>query len=125
MALNIIHVFCSRLLFFSWLQNHLLTCPFKYLTGLDCPGCGFQRALIALFQGDVSKSFALYPPTIPLLIVFTYGIFDAFFKLDNAKGIVKKSLFVVAASIILVSYSVKMTKLYRHYKTSVAAIAVK
>lgn len=27
-------------------------CPFKLLTGLQCPGCGGQRAAHALLQGD-------------------------------------------------------------------------
>lgn len=27
-------------------------CPSKILTGLDCPGCGSQRALHALLHGD-------------------------------------------------------------------------
>lgn len=26
-------------------------CPFKLLTGLDCPGCGFQRATHAALHG--------------------------------------------------------------------------
>lgn len=28
-------------------------CPFRTVTGLDCPGCGATRALYALIQGDV------------------------------------------------------------------------
>ncbi len=28
-------------------------CPVKLLTGLQCPGCGLQRALHSLMQGDV------------------------------------------------------------------------
>ena len=27
-------------------------CPFKLLTGLSCPGCGFQRALHAFLHGN-------------------------------------------------------------------------
>lgn len=29
------------------------TCPFKALTGLDCPGCGSMRAVRALTRGQV------------------------------------------------------------------------
>ncbi len=31
----------------------LPTCPFKALTGLDCPGCGSTRAGASLLRGDV------------------------------------------------------------------------
>jgi hypothetical protein len=114
-----LQIFCSRLLFINWLQNHLLPCPFKYLTGIDCPGCGFQRAVIALFQGQWQNSFLLYPPTIPLLLFFMYGIADAFFKLDNDKGTWKKALCIPVAGIVLISYSVKIWDLYHFYTASV------
>ncbi len=28
-------------------------CPFKVLTGLDCPGCGSQRAIHSLLHGEI------------------------------------------------------------------------
>ena len=31
-------------------------CPVKLLTTLDCPGCGFQRALHALLHGHFSEA---------------------------------------------------------------------
>jgi len=95
-----------------------MPCPFKYLTGLDCPGCGFQRAFIALVQGDIHKSFSIYPPAIPLLIFFIYGIVDHYLKLDNQKSVVKKSLFIIAGTIVLVSYGIKI---YTHYTASAVA----
>ena len=115
-------IFCSQAGFIHWLQNHLLPCPFKYLTGIDCPGCGFQRAVVALLQGDFQKSFALYPPAIPLLFFFAYGIADGYFKLDTPKSTIKKTLFMIMGSIVLVSYGIKMWGLYGHYKTSAWAI---
>lgn len=111
-------IFCSRLDFTNWLQNHLLPCPFKYLTGIDCPGCGFQRSVIALAQGNLYKSFQLYPAAIPLLLFFAYGLADKFFQLDNSKNHFKKTLFVITGAIILSSYGIKLWGLYSYYKAS-------
>lgn len=32
-------------------------CAFKLATGLDCPGCGSQRALHALLHGDIAAAW--------------------------------------------------------------------
>lgn len=37
---------------YAWMPK----CPFKMLTGLDCPGCGFQRATHALLHGQVREA---------------------------------------------------------------------
>jgi hypothetical protein len=117
--MSAIQIFCSRLVFINWLQNHLIPCPFKYVTGIDCPGCGFQRSVVALVQGNLYKSLMLYPATIPLILFFIYGIADKFFKVDTSKNIIKKSAFMLIGSIILISYCFKMWSIYEHYKTSV------
>lgn len=96
----------------TWLQEHLLPCPFKYLTGIDCPGCGFQRSVLALFSGDLHKSLVLYPATIPLLIAFAYGITGIFRKVDTKNELIKKTGFIIISSIILISYTIKMSHLY-------------
>jgi hypothetical protein len=95
----------------NWLKAHLLPCPFKYITGIDCPGCGFQRSVLALLKGDVHQSFLLYPPTIPLLITAAWWLADSTFKLDTRNSAVKKTIFIVVALIITVSYTLKMMHL--------------
>jgi hypothetical protein len=117
-----LQIFCSRLVFTNWLQNHLLPCPFKYLTGIDCPGCGFQRAVLALIQGNLYKSIGLYPAAIPLLLFFIYGIADSYLKLDTPKSTLKKTFYMIIGTIILVSYGIKMWNLYKHYNTSAWAV---
>ncbi len=111
---------CSRLASISWLQDHLLKCPFKYLTGIDCPGCGFQRSVLALINGDLHKSLSLYPSTIPLLIFFSYAIADGIFKLDTKNQVIKKTGFILIGSLILVTYAIKMWGLYHHPVTTSA-----
>ncbi|MBS1520367.1 MAG: DUF2752 domain-containing protein [Bacteroidetes bacterium] len=97
----------------QWLQEHLLPCPFKYFTGIDCPGCGFQRSVIALIQGDLHKSFQLYPPAIPLLMFFAYGILDRRLKLDTKNEVIKKTGYMIVGTIIMVCYCIKMYGLYK------------
>lgn len=35
------------------------SCPFKMLTGLECPGCGTLRGLHALTHGNIGAAFGL------------------------------------------------------------------
>jgi len=85
----------------------LLPCPLKYLTGLDCPGCGFQRSVIALMQGDINSSLALYPPAIPLMLTF---VFFLFVKMRGKviRPAVINVLFIVNATVITASYLFKV-----------------
>lgn len=105
-----------HLLFIKWLQQHLLPCPFKFLTGIDCPGCGFQRSIIALLNGNLSLSLQLYPAAIPILVVWAYAIASRFVKLDTSKRVVFKTLCMVVGFIIIISYCVKMWHLYNYSK---------
>jgi hypothetical protein len=46
-------------------------CPFYALTGLDCPGCGSQRALYALLHGHLLQAAAynlLFVLALPFII---------------------------------------------------------
>lgn len=48
-------------------------CPFRFLTGLTCPGCGGTRALHQLLHGNFETAFTLNPLlliAIPFLLFF-------------------------------------------------------
>jgi hypothetical protein len=52
--------------------GHYPLCPFRALTGLDCPGCGSLRALHSLVHGDVVGALdhnALTVLAVPLLVM--------------------------------------------------------
>lgn len=36
-------------------------CPFRFLFGVSCPGCGMTRAWLAFLTGDVGRAFAMNP----------------------------------------------------------------
>ena len=54
----------------SWLEEKELPCLFKKYLHVECPGCGFQRSIIALLKGDIAESFLLFPTTFVLLLFF-------------------------------------------------------
>ncbi|WET00429.1 DUF2752 domain-containing protein [Chryseobacterium arthrosphaerae] len=53
----------------------MLTCPSKKFLGVECLGCGAQRAVVLVFEGKFSEAFHLYPAVYTLLLFFfTLGI---------------------------------------------------
>jgi hypothetical protein len=100
-------MFCSYAEGIQWLQNHLLACPFKMLTGYDCPGCGFQRSVIALLQGNLNQSFHYYPATIPLLLAVIFTIANKRLLMGRREYITK-SLYVFTGLVIAGSYILKL-----------------
>ncbi|WP_316735308.1 DUF2752 domain-containing protein [Pedobacter aquatilis] len=102
-----LYIFCSTINLVDWLQNHLIPCPFKALTHLDCPGCGFQRSIIALIKGDIQQSWNLYPPTIPLLILFLSALIIHKFPFTKS-AITIKAMIIVVGNFVLISYLYKI-----------------
>ena len=47
-------------------------CPFRTLTGLNCPGCGTTRGLHQLLHGNFVAAFELNPLMILMLPVLGY-----------------------------------------------------
>lgn len=85
----------------------MLPCPYKSLTGIDCLGCGMQRAFIALLQGHFRESFLLYPALLPVLFTLILTAVHLKFKLANGAAYVKYS-YLFTIILVLVSYIWKM-----------------
>jgi hypothetical protein len=92
----------------TWLQDHLLPCAFKSLSGIDCPICGFQRAFLLLLQGRVTDSFKIYPPLIPCLLFLLIIVIYFIKKQAIRPFLVRISCFSVLG-IIFINYFVKIS----------------
>ena len=93
-------------MFLDWLEHHLLPCPTKYFFGIDCPGCGMQRAIIALLKGNFMESLQLYPPLIPLIILLIVLIVNLCVNSKNWLKILK-IIFIFDVLLILLNYILK------------------
>ena len=93
--------------FIDFLQAHLFACSFKSTFGIECPGCGTQRAFIALLRGDLFLGLRLNPSLIPLLFTLIYSFLHLRFKFPNgARNIVLSFSFTV--SVMLVNFVIKL-----------------
>jgi len=60
-------------------------CPFKALTGFDCPGCGSQRAVHSLLHFDITSAFRANPLFILSLPYIIIGLLFDIVPLKNEK----------------------------------------
>ena len=91
----------------DWMERNMLSCPSKKFLHLECPGCGLQRSVIALFRGDIQSSLSLYPATIPMLALL--ALVALHLRFDFRFGaVVIKYLQLGVAIIVLVFYIYKV-----------------
>lgn len=90
------------------MEEFMFPCLNKQLFGLDCPGCGAQRALFMVLQGDFTAAFKMYPAIYSLLLLLFFLIVNLFFKF-KADWQVKTGLIILNAVIIIGAYIYKMS----------------
>jgi hypothetical protein len=90
-----------------WLESHLLPCMYKQHLGIECPGCGMQRSLIALLRGDFAESFHLYPALLPMLFLFGFLALHLWRRFQNG-GTWLKYLFIAVAGLVVGHYIAKL-----------------
>lgn len=74
----------------------MLPCPIKSIFNVNCPGCGFQRSVIALLNGEIDKSFLLYPAAIPVLLLFLFGAIHLKFNFKKGNLIIQYSYIFIS-----------------------------
>lgn len=88
-------------------EDFMFTCLNKSLFGFDCMGCGGQRALLLLFQGEFIAAFKMYPAVYTLIPLFVFITLNFFFKFKRATKIIS-ILGIVSIVLILLNYIIKL-----------------
>lgn len=89
------------------MEEFMLPCLNKQIFGIDCLGCGAQRAFFLVLQGDFSSAFKMYPAIYSLLLLLFFLIFNLFFKFRN-DWYIKLGLIILNVFIIILAYLIKM-----------------
>jgi uncharacterized membrane protein (DUF485 family) len=96
------------------MEEFMLPCLNKQLFGLDCLGCGAQRALLLVFQGKFMAAFKMYPAIYSILLLLLFLIFNLFIKFKH-QWLVKAGLIAINAAIIIAAYLFKMRFLFNQF----------
>lgn len=93
------------------MEDYMLPCMNKRVFGVECPGCGVQRSLAHVAQGEFTEAFHMYPAIFTLIILVVFLILNKRYKFKYRKKIIL-TLAVINVVIIVVSYLIKMDARY-------------
>jgi hypothetical protein len=84
----------------------MFPCISKTLFGIECLGCGFQRAFLLVLEGNFEGAFKMYPAIYSCLIFILFiGLHFADSKRDYKKALLL--LGILNGSIMIISYYYK------------------
>ncbi|WP_144036569.1 DUF2752 domain-containing protein [Sphingobacterium psychroaquaticum] len=89
-------------------------CPMKSLTGLDCPGCGSQRALHQLLNGHLKEAFQQNALLIPFIPYLTLGYGYRFIKNPNARILKWRKILFGESAIKVLIVVILLYSIYRN-----------
>lgn len=91
-------------------SNLFPSCPFYYLTGYKCPGCGSQRAAHALLHLDFRNAMKANPLLVPSIPYIILGLLFDYTRLSDKYPKIRKILYgkvaIILVIIIVVSFGI-------------------
>lgn len=87
-------------------EDFMLPCMNKQFLGIECTGCGIQRAAVLLFHGEFVEAFLMYPAIYPLILLLGFLLLDNLMTIKYANKI---SIFLMIATVttILINFILK------------------
>ena len=88
------------------MKEYMLPCMHKKIFGIDCFGCGTQRSLFLLLEGDFVGAFKMFPAIYTTLLFF---IIVALHFIDKSRNYTKYMIIlaITNALIMIISYFYK------------------
>ena len=92
-------------------EDYMVTCLNKKIFGIECFGCGAQRALLMVLEGKFSESFQLFPAVYTLIL---FGLTVALHFVDKKRnyGFILVILAILNSAIMVISYFMRNDYLF-------------
>ena len=91
------------------MEEYMLPCMNKKLFGVECMGCGTQRAAYMVSQGNFVDAFKMFPAIYTTILLFTF-IFLHF--VDKKRKYHKIIIFLAILNAVIMVFAY----IYKHYK---------
>lgn len=91
----------------SSFEDYMIPCLNKKLFGFECMGCGLQRSVALIFNGEFVAAFFMYPAIYSLIALIVCIVVNIFFKFKHAIRIIN-ILAITSVIIIVVNYLIKL-----------------
>jgi len=92
------------------IKDYMIPCVNKSLFGVECFGCGTQRALFLISKGEFVEAFYMFPAIYTTLLFFIIIGLHFIDKTRNYHKIII-SLAILNAVIMVISYFYKLTNI--------------
>ncbi|MFM9989001.1 DUF2752 domain-containing protein [Flavobacterium sp.] len=90
------------------IEDFMIPCVNKTLFGVDCLGCGTQRAFVLILKGEFIEAFYMFPAIYTTILFFIILGLNFIDKSRNYHKLII-SLAIINAAIMIASYIYKLT----------------
>jgi len=87
-------------------EEYMLPCLNKKFFGIECMGCGIQRSISLILQGDFVAAFHMYPAIYTLALLIGFALLNSFKNYKFASKIII-TLAVINVIIIVGNFILK------------------
>ncbi|MEZ4854188.1 DUF2752 domain-containing protein [Flavobacterium sp.] len=89
------------------MEDYMLPCTNKSIFGIECLGCGTQRAIALLLKGEFVEAFKMYPAIYTFILLF---LFLGLHFIDKSRNYTRIIIITAIANaiIMVVSYIYKI-----------------
>ena len=92
------------------IEKYMIPCMNKKLFGVDCLGCGTQRAFLLILNGEFTAAFRMFPAIYTTLFLFGFLGLHFIDKSRNYHKIII-GLAITNAVIMIIAYIYKLTNI--------------
>ncbi len=93
--------------FLLCVKDYMMPCLSKSVLGIICPGCGFQRSILLLLEGDLLGAFKMYPAIFTLIPFALLLVVSGVFRLSNMNPLISV-LGITSVALILINFFIKL-----------------